>query len=82
MQLKCNAIHTVPNLPKYIAKVGQCSSSEYNYAGTIFVSFEIFWNGMGLINIHITQGGRKGESSILVIDNKRLLLSSFMLRGL
>ena len=30
MQLKCNAIHTVPNLPKYIAKMGQCSSSKYN----------------------------------------------------
>ena len=47
-----------------------------------FVSFEIFRNRMGLINIHITQGGRRGESSILIIDNKRLLLSSFMSRGL
>ena len=37
---------------------------------------------MGLINIHITQGGRRGEASILIIDNKRLLLSSFMSRGL
>ena len=53
-------------LSKYIAKVGQCSSSEYNYAGT-FCSFEIFRNRMGLINIHITQGGRRGESSILII---------------
>ena len=47
-----------------------------------FVSFEIFTNRMGLINIHITQGGRRGEASILIIDNKRLLLSSFMSRGL
>ena len=47
-----------------------------------FVSFKIFRNRMGLINIHITQGGRRGESSILIIDNKILLLSSFMSRGL
>ena len=76
-------VHTVPNLlSKYIAKVGQCSSSEYNSMQELFVYFEIFIDRMGLINIHITQGGRRGESSILIIDNKRLLLSSFMSRGL
>ena len=65
MQLKCNTIHTVPNLPKYIAKMGQCSISEYNSMQVFFVSFEIFRNRMGLINIHITQGGRRrGEASI------------------
>ena len=80
--MKCNAIHTVPILPKYIAKVGQCSSSEYNSMQVLFVSFEIFRDRMGLINIHITQGGRRGESSILIIDSKILILSSFMSRGL
>ena len=54
-------------LSKYIAKVGQCSSSEYNSMQVLFVSFEIFRDRMGLINIHITQGGRRGESSILII---------------
>ena len=68
MQLKCNTIHTVPNLPKYIAKMGQCAAVNIiPCCRYFFVSFEIFRNRMGLINIHITQGGRRGESSILII---------------